>query len=244
MKRLVTSLVILAFAAAPVAAQRDATLPDGPVQAWFGGGFEYAATVGTFSNYVDQGFGLGGSFVWRPAEGPIGLRIGAMFSQYGSTTRRYNLVGLVNVDVTTRNQIGGLSIGPQLHIGNGALQLYGHGGVGFSYFFTTSSVEGTDQNNSPFASTTNYDDGAFSLEGGGGLLIRLAQGRTPVLLDLGVRYMRNGSVSYVTENTINFNTNPPTVTAITSDANLVIYRLGIMVGLRPNRGGQSEPDKR
>jgi len=241
MKTIVKLVPALALMAAPLAAQDE---PDGdrrpPAVVFVGGGLEVAATVGEFSNYVEGGIGAGGTFTWRPGEGPLGLRLNALFSQYGSTTNRYNLVGLINVDVTTRNQIAGFTVGPQVYLGRGAIQLYGHAGIGFSYFFTRSSVEGSDQNNQPFASTTNQDDITFAGEYGGGMLVRLA--RTPVYLDLGGRMVRNGSASYVTENSINFNVSPPVVGVLNTEANFWVIRLGIVVGLRddsrgPRRGG-------
>ncbi len=208
-----------------------------PPVAYVGAGVEVASSVGEFADYVDNAFGLGVHVAYRPNDGPLAFRAGFMFAQYGSTTARYNLVGLVSVDVTTRNQIYGLMVGPEINVGRDAVQLYGHGGVGFSYFVTRSSVEGTDQNNSPFASTTNYDDITFAAEGGGGVRVRLS--RTPVFLDLGVRYLFNGQVSYVTQNTINLTTTPPSVSAITSEANAVLFRLGVLIGLR----GKASPSR-
>lgn len=240
MKRAAGIVAAVVIVAAPAQAQDDA--PDRrPASAFVSAGLEIAQTRGTFHTYVEAGVGLGADFLWRPNEGPLGLRIGMMWSQYGSTTRRYNLVGLINVDVTTRNQIAGGMIGPQLTLGRGPLQIYGLGGAGFSYFFTRSSVEGSDQNNNPFASTTNYDDATFAWEAGGGLLIRVSRS---VAIDLSARYLSNGEVSYVTENSIDFNTNPPTVNAITSDANLIVYRLGAQIALRPGVPKELRPADR
>lgn len=242
MKRvLVAAVAALAVVPGPARAQGpDDDEPLRPVVAWFGGGIEGAQTVGEFSNYVTGGFGGSLFFLIRPRQGPIALRLSGSYLQYGSTTRRYNLVGLVDVDVTTRNQIGGFALGPQLHFGNGPMQLYGHGDIGFSYFFTRSYVEGTDQSNQPFASTTNHDDITFAADGGAGLLIRLSSGRTPILLDLGMRFVNNGRAEYVTEDSIDDSTNPPTVYAISSEANYYVYRLGLSFGLRPGLGGRDK----
>ncbi len=221
------ALVLIARAAIAQGANDE---PRRPPVVFLGGGFEVASSVGEFADYVDAGYGLGFHLGFRPRRSPLGFRVGGMFSQYGSTTARYNLVGLVDVDVTTRNQIIGMMLGPELHLDAGPLQLYGQGGIGFSYFYTRSSVEGTDQNNSPFASTTNYDDFTFAAQGGGGVRIRLAG--NPIFLDLGARYLNNGRVSYVTQNTINVSASPPTITAITSDANAVVVGIGVVIGLR------------
>ncbi len=232
MRVLLQAGAALALLAGPAVGQGPDE-PRRPPVFFLGGGFEVASSVGEFADYVNAGYGLGMHVEFRPRGGLLGFRAGGMFSQYGSTTARYNLVGLVDVDVTTRNQIIGMMLGPELHLGAGPLEVYGVGAIGFSYFVTRSSVEGTDQNNSPFASTTNYDDITFAAETGGGLRIRLSG--NPVHLDLGARYLFNGQVSYVTQNTINLNTTPPTITAITSDANAIVFRLGVLIGLRGKR---------
>ena len=88
--------------------------------------------------------------------------------------------------------------------------------------------------NQPFASTTNYDDFTFASEGGGGVWVFLSRGRTPVALDLGVRYLNNGRVTYVTESgvSVDLANNRLNVDPIDSEANLIVYHLGVVIGLR------------
>jgi hypothetical protein len=142
------------------------------------------------------------------------------------------------VDVTTDNQILQIALGPQLTIGEGALQAYGFGTVGGSFFSTTSGVEGTDQNNQQFASTTNHSDGTFSGEIGGGVLVRVNQ-RFPVFVDIGARYLKNGRVTYVTKERVTISGNQLLVNPVDSEANLVVYHLGVSIGLRRGSGGES-----
>ena len=206
-----------------------------PPRAFVAMNFQVGQASGMFSNYVQAGFGFGGHFLYRPdPEGVFGIRAGGMFMIYGSQTHRYPLVPGIAVDVTTQNQIVGMTLGPQFTFGHGGVQAYGYGGIGFSYFATRSSVEGSG-NQSPFASTTNYDDFTFAGEGGGGLLINLSRGRVPIALDLGARYLNNGRVTYVTEGGISFNGTTPDVNPIDSEANLIVYHLGVVIGLRAHR---------
>ena len=202
-----------------------------PPVAFVGGGLQVGQSTGEFSNYVQGGIGLGGGFLYKPdADGALGLRVSAMFMIYGSQTNRYPLVPGITVDVTTNNQIAGLTLGPQFTLGRGAVQWYGNGGIGFSYFATTSEVRGTSSGQSPFASSTNYDDFTFASEGGSGLLVKIGRGN--VQLDLGARYLNNGRVSFVTRDGVSVSGNQLFVNPINSEANLIVYHLGVMVGLR------------
>ncbi|MGH7615180.1 MAG: hypothetical protein ACREMW_14210, partial [Gemmatimonadales bacterium] len=123
-------------------------------------------------------------------------------------------------------------------IGQGALQVYGFGTVGGSFFTTTSGVEGTDQNNQQFASTTNHSDATFSSEFGGGVLVRV-NSRLPLLLDIGARYLKNGRVTYVTKERVTISGNQLLVDPVNSEANLIVYHLGVSIGLRRGNVGES-----
>jgi hypothetical protein len=195
-----------------------------------------AQPTGEFSNYVDVGFGLGAHALWEPdPDGLFGLRLDGSYLIYGSETRRYQLLPLVDVDVTTNNQIAGLQFGPQLSVGRGAVRAYGYGQIGFSYFATTSSVEGSG-NIESFASTTNFDDFTFASSLGGGIRFQLTHGPTPVALDLGARYLYNGRARYLREGSIEVVGTDVTITPVESQTNLILYQLGVSIGLRRPRG--------
>jgi hypothetical protein len=226
---LMSGIAVVTFAAARSAAAQE---PSGDPRAYAGLSLQIGQAKGRFADYVNVGAGAGGYFLFQPVRGlPLGLRLGAMFLEYGSQTRRYPLVPGIVVDVTTKNQIVQVALGPQLTVGRGMVQAYGFGAIGGSSFFTTSSVEGSDQNDQPFASTTNHNDGTFSSEAGGGIMIRLRRGRMPIVLDLGMRYLDNGRVTYVTKDRVSVIGNQLLVNPVDSEANLVIYHLGITVGL-------------
>jgi hypothetical protein len=210
-----------------------------PPSAYLGLSLQVGQARGQFANYVDYGGGGGGYLVFRPnRHGPFGVRLDLMYLVYGSQTHRYPLVPGIVVDVTTDNQIFQFALGPQLTIGQGALQAYGFGTVGGSFFATTSGVEGTDQNNQEFASTTNHSDGTFSGEVGGGVLVRVNQ-RVPVFVDIGARYLKNGRVTYVTKDRVTISGNQLLVDPVDSDANLIVFHVGVAIGLRRGSGVES-----
>jgi hypothetical protein len=207
-----------------------------PLLGWGGGSLDLALPTGEFKQYVNVGGGATGFVALRlGSEGTLSLRLDGTYLIYGSETRRVPLgsgpLALVGVDVTTSNSIVNFVIGPQLTAASGAVRPYAFGGIGFSYFWTYSSVRGTN-NTEPFASSTNFGDGTFSLRGGGGLWIQVGHGRTPIWLDLGVDYLRNGRVQYLREGSITFDlSGNPIFTPIESETNLVLVHVGVSVGL-------------
>lgn len=183
---------------------------------------------GQFADYVDYGYGGGGYIVYLPGRrGPFGVRLDVMYLNYGRQTHSHPLVPGIVVDVTTDNDIFQFALGPQLMMGRGGLRVYGFGTVGVSGFLTTSAVKGTDQNNQQFASTTNHSDATFSGEFGGGVMVRFSRG---LFLDIGARYLKNGRVTYVTKERVTITGNQLLVNPVHSDANLIIYHLGVALG--------------
>lgn len=195
-----------------------------------GGALTPAQPVGEFADYVDFGFGVGGHAAWFPHGGPFGLRFDLGIIIYGHETRRFQLVPLIDVDVTTSNDIFSLFAGPEVRLGRGPVQPYAAGQIGFSYFATESHVEGSD-NAFPFASTTNFDDVTFAAAGTAGLLIRLRGGFRPIFLDLGARYIANGEAEYLREGSITIVNDQVFFQPIRSATNLIVYHVGVSVGV-------------
>ena len=226
-------------AAAPMVlgAQEPAPPPAAP-RGWVGIAAQYARATGEFASYVRDGGGLSGHLmIGLGGGGNIGLRLSGHGLIYGSQTRRYTLLPGISADVTTSNVIAGLMIGPQISAGNGSVRAYGFGGVGFNYFATTSEVTGSGTN-SPFASTTNYDDITVAIEAGGGLQVRLG-GTT--YLDIGARYLSNGRVNYVTRDGVSVVGNNLVVSPINSEVTLVAYHVGVTIGLPTPRSRARRP---
>jgi hypothetical protein len=222
------------FAAEPTNAQDVDVLR--PAAAYFGIQPLYARPVGEFRDYVEHGGGLGLNVVWPVrVESPLALRADGGFIVYGSETRSLCFPGScrVEVDITTTNSIAFLNVGPQLMLPEGTFRPYVNAGAGFSYFNTTSSIKGSDNNNDPFASTNNFDDITFSWAGGGGLLISLSSGHTPILLDLSARYHGNGNAEYLKKGDIIDNPDGSiTLTPTRSEANLMTFQVGVSIGAR------------
>lgn len=219
--------------AVPLAGQRTVAVPvrTAPL-GWVGAGLAIAQPTGEFGDYVDVGGGLAAHGVWSPVPGGVfGLRADATFILYGSETRRYPLLPLIDVDVTTSNQIFGLNLGPEFSAGTRAFRPYVFGQGGFSYFATSSSVEGSD-NAQPFAETTNFEDFTWSATVGGGVRIALADSRHRWALDLGARYVANGRAQYLREGSIVIDGTDVTITPVESETNLILYHIGLSVGLR------------
>lgn len=233
----VLALAAAGFLAAPLAAQsfdpRDRDT--GPPRGAAGGSLDYAAPTGDFHRYVRQGFGIDGFFRWNTdPEGIFGIRVDGGFVIYGHERKRVPLSstigGRILVDLTTSNNIIWFGIGPQLTLPFPSLQPYFNASVGFAYFFTESSVAGSNFNSEPFASTRNFSDAAFDFSVGGGVLIPLGSSRAS--LDLGVRYLSNGQVAYLREGSIEDQPDGSIVLhPIRSDANLLLWRLGVSVSI-------------
>ncbi|MBV6520754.1 MAG: hypothetical protein MNPFHGCM_00872 [Gemmatimonadaceae bacterium] len=231
------AVVALSFPASLYAQRAERNDPFG--REWrfeAGAGVNYGLPQGVFRDYVKQGFGADAFFRWNfDRQGILSLRADGGFLGYGRETKRVPLSGTVGgrilVDLTTSNNIVHLGLGPQLTAPDGPFRPYVNGGGGFSYFFTTSSVEGSNDNE-PFASTTNYDDFALSWSAGSGILIPVGV-RRDVSLDVGVQYRDNGQVRYLRKGSIvDLPNGGIQITPIESDANLLTFRLGISARIR------------
>ena len=95
-------------------------------------------------------------------------------------------------------------------------------------FTTGSSVAGTDQE-SPFASSTNYSDAGFAWSAGGGLYVPIAAGASRVQLDLGLRWVDNGSREYLRPDGITFEGNAVQLNPVRSQAQALQFHLGVTV---------------
>ena len=232
-----TLLVLPALASAqrPRSGQRSF---DRPPRGAAGASFSYGRPVGDFLSYVDQGFGFDAFFRWNAdRQGVVSFKLDGGLQIYGRETFRVPLSGTIGgrvlVDLTTSNNIVWMGFGPQLTAPSGVLRPYASASVGFSYFFTESSVEGSNNDNQPFASTTNYSDAAFRYGLGWGLLIPFQSRTTEWAIDLGAIYHGNGQVRYLREGGIeDLPDGSIVIHPIQSDANLLTYRLGVSIGIR------------
>jgi hypothetical protein len=202
--------------------------------------FSVGQPRGAFNRYVDEGYGVGAHGLYRvDRQGAFALRLDGGFLNYGRETLRVPLSGRpgggrVELDLTTTNNIFWLGAGPQLMAPRGPVRPYVNGTAGFSYFATTSSVKGRN-NEASFAEDTNYDEAQFSWGGGAGVLVPLYRNpRSLVLLDLGAQYHDNGrNVRYLREGGIRDLPNGDVqLDVIRSRADLITWQVGVSVGGR------------
>lgn len=216
------------------ASRTSSTLPRG-----YGNiNFAVSQPLGDFNDFIGEGYGLTGGFVWNlDRDRVFGIRAEGGFVQYGSERSRVCPFGCrVNVDVNTDNDIAFLGVGPQISVPAGFLRPYINATAGVSYFFTHSSVSGGNGTDENLFDTTNHHDAVFALTGGGGFLIPLSMRRTPVLLDLGATFHRNGEATYLRKGSIQDNPDGSIViTPIRSEANFITYRIGVSIGIPGTR---------
>lgn len=239
LRRAVPGLVMMMLAAAPAAAQVEPAETLRPVRALAGLHLVGAIPTGEFKDYIDGGFGVGlEAALPIPAGSWFALRADLGWVVYGSETQRICFPGpggcRVRLDLETTNSILYVQAGPQLMPPSGSVRPYVNASGGFAYFSTTSSLEGRNEEE-PFASDTNQDDATLAWSAGGGVLVALSRGRTPISLNLGAQYHGNGSAEYLKEGDIIDNPDGTiTINPTRSETNFVSVRLGVTVGIRPS----------
>jgi opacity protein-like surface antigen len=213
------AVLALAFAAPARAARWEA-----------GGHLVVAQPTGEFSQVAGTGFGLQGFGVLNiDAAGMFGIRVDAGFVNYGSEDYDVPFSGTVpvTVRVSTTNNIGMFGIGPQFGVPTGPVRPYAYGTIGAGLFFTETSVKNRN-GGEEIASETNQSDGAFSWSVGGGVRIPVAR---TVRIDLGAEYRAHAEAEYLTEGGLSQDpdTNDIIADLHRSEANLVLYRIGVTV---------------
>ncbi|MFN9201535.1 MAG: hypothetical protein ACK6DP_00495 [Gemmatimonas sp.] len=189
---------------------------------------------GDFGRNTDNGFGLGGYVLGAlDGNGIVNLRGDFSFVTYANTRRRIPLAGtggLIQLDLRTSSNIVSVVGGPQLLGPSGRFTPYATALGGFSVFWTESTVEGSQNTNTPFASTTNSSDAVWAYGGAVGAYLRVTNGRRPVRLDVGARYLRHDDVRYLTDDRVReaFQSNRPAIPA-RGRADFVTYYAGVNI---------------
>jgi hypothetical protein len=231
MRRIIGLVLGLTVVTSSLMAQRSA-LREVRNRGSAGGGLLVAVPVGEFANHINVagGFDMFGALGIDRA-GALSIRLDGSFLIYDHLRDAGYLDSpyySIPVDLNTTSYIASLRAGPQITLGQGAVRLYGFGLGGLSYFATETSTGGCGCDS--FGSITQYDDVTAAWEAGGGLQIQLGRRHTPVLLDLGARYLHNGEVSYLPARSLSGGST--ILRPIRSEANVVIYQVGITFGLR------------
>jgi hypothetical protein len=202
----------------------------------FGGDIVLSQPKGEFANNVPNGYGfdLTGMFRVDP-RGYFNIRADLGGVQYGRERQRVNFpnTGRVSLDLETDNRIGFGAIGAQLQIPDGWLRPYANAAIATTYFWTESSLSGSDDSYE-YASTTNYDDWSHAWIFGGGLMIPF--GKSMGALNLGAKYHYGAEATYLREGDITDNSDGTiTLNPRSSKTDLVLWQLGVSFAIPRSR---------
>jgi hypothetical protein len=238
------ALLLLLALASPVSAQRGGQGTGSsvatPTRTFGNLDLLVSVPTGAFRENVGTGGGVGlGVRHAMDTAGIFSLRGDFGFLLYGSETIRICVTNPCRVtgDLTTSNTIGFGSFGPEVAVDGGGVRFYANGSVGFTWFATTSEVEGANNQGQPFASDTNFEDVTLSWLGGWGVQFPLSRGANPLLLDLGARYHANGEAEYLRPGDIQDRPDGSIVLSPRrSDTDFWTFRIGLVLGLTPGMG--------
>lgn len=232
-------VVALLAALGPMVLGAQSMVPLLPPRMEVGARVEYAQPVSQFSQNVRRGFGGGGHFILGLDRARIlGLRVDADFINYGNESQYFALSSVfrrIDVEQKTSNNIFLATVGPQISVPAGPIRPYVNGGIGLAYFYTQTSLKGSDPNTGDqvdLAQTTNYSDNSLAYTGAAGVYIPLPVIAQFASLDIGARYNGIGRTRYLTKGDITNDPNDPNGILITpheSDARFVTYHIGVAV---------------
>ncbi len=221
----------LAAAPAP-AAQEDDT------DAQAGIGFLMGFPQGEFDDNVEEnGYGIGGDFLYSPSFIPFGIGASFGYMRYGTQTRREpfsTTIPDVEVDVKTTNNIVLAHLLFRAQLKSGPIRPYVDGLLGFNYLFTETSIEDVDDR-VEVASSDNLDDGVFSYGGGGGFTAKLYSGSTEdsqrfsLWLDCRVRYIVGGKAEYLKKGSIRTVGGKVAFDVIESKTDILTAQIGLTI---------------
>jgi hypothetical protein len=223
---------LLALAIAPAAARAQSRFT-------VGGAVVYADPLGEFGNNVRRGFGLDGfgTIALEPT-GIASLRAELGYVQYARKAEPFLAstgFGVVELESETTSGVFTAGIGPQFSIRQGSMRPYLGGTVGFARFATNtkinlparSSETGQDET---LDEVTVSSDWVLSLAAVAGIGFEVPALGRGVLIDVGARWHRNGQARYVTPDGVQYDgSGRPTITPSESEADFIVYRLGIIV---------------
>jgi len=199
-----------------------------------GGGFIVSQPREGLAQGIGNGYGGGAGVVYHlTRSGLLGLRFDISSVQYGHEKKQVPLSETIGsriiVDVNTNNSITAFSLAPELAKPTGKVRPYVNVGYSLVLFRTTSSVsdlDSSDEGGGP--STTNFKDSTRAWVYGGGVRVQLGRHTSPVWLDVGLRYNRGGTASYLREGSIQDNPDGTiTITPLTSRTPFLVYTVGV-----------------
>lgn len=202
--------------------------------------FSLAFPQGDFQKEVDNiGYGLSGEFLFLSPKpkSPFGIGLSLGYYIYGRETSREpwsNTIPWVTLDVEKTNNLLNFHVLFEVGFPNGRIRPYIQGLFGGEYLYTHTSVSG-EYNYETIASTTNYDDWAWSYGAGGGILILL--GGDPITemgaiyLDLKGRYLFGSETTYLKEGDMQVVNGNVVYTPSKSKTDMITAHIGVRVAL-------------
>jgi len=233
MKRFAQLVAVIALAAVNTS-RASAQTPWTPTRFTITGAPILSKPRGEFARNIGDAFGgFGGVLYHVDRTGIASLRFDISGVPYGEEKKRVPISPTIGervlVDLTTSNWIAAFSLGPELAVPRGAVRPYINSGFSELLFRTTSSVAGTGSSES-FAGTTNYKDSTSGWFLGGGARIPVGVRNLPdaLRIDLGVRYTRAGTVSYLRPGSIQDSPDGSiSFSPLTSSAPQLVYSIGV-----------------
>ncbi len=201
--------------------------------------FTLGFPTGEFKDNVRRtGFGVSGEFlILTPTvQNPFSIGINLGYINYGSESRTepFSLtIPDVVVDVNRTNNIVNFHVLLQLAFPTGIIRPYAEGLFGGSYIFTETSIKshGVDE----VASSTNFDDFAWSYGAGGGFLIQVYSSDNPedkvssVFIDLKARYLYGSEAEYLKEGSVSIDNGKVIYNTSKSKTDLLTAHIGAVV---------------
>lgn len=217
---------------APAVAEAQGGAPSG--RGSLGVHLQVAQPKGEFDKNTNTGYGLGGNVIIGIDKDHIfNWRVDGAFLTYANSNRNIPLAGtggLIQLKLRTSSNIASLVTGPQLLGPTGRFTPYAAALGGFSVFWTESTVEGSQNVNTPFASTTNLSDAVWAYGGAVGAYLRVSNGKNPVRIDIGARMLRHDDVRYLNDDRVRegFENDRPAV-PVRGRADFITYYAGVNI---------------
>jgi hypothetical protein len=202
-----------------------------------------ALPQGEFAKQVDNlGYGLSGEFMFfSPKQrAPFGFGLNVGYYVYGSESRSEPMYNIPEVflRVDRTNNLVNFHVIFEIGFPTGRIRPYVQGLFGGQYLFTETSVK-NESNYEEFASSTNYDDWAWSYGAGGGISILL--GGDPVTeigaiyLDLKGRYLFGSEAEYLKEGSVAVTGQQVRYYPSKSKTDLLTIHAGVRIALNFNQ---------
>lgn len=197
--------------------------------------FTLAFPQGEFKENIDR-LGFGGSlqflFFDPTPELPVSFGINLGYINYGSESRREpfsHTIPDVTVDVDRTNNLVNFHLLFQIIPATGSFRPYAEGLFGGSYLYTETSIKSRDVEE--VASSTNFDDFAWSYGAGAGFLILLSdnvsEGIGSLYLDLKARYIFGSEAEYLKEGSVRIENSRVHYDVSKSKTDLLQIHLGV-----------------